>query len=455
VNDSKRKRHSLILEVLAKLQDGADIDTLTNALDSAPSRRTLQRRLKELVESGQIETTGGGKATRYRRVVRRDDDRYEAFVPLSSDSLEILRYIRQPLAARQPVTYDRDLLESYQPNETWYLDELTRTQLRRVGETGQEGLPAGTHGRAILDRLLIDLSWSSSRLEGNTYSRLDTKRLIEQGRAARGKDAIETQMILNHKRAVELLVDDVSEIGFNRYTLLNLHGLLSENLLPDPTASGRLRTRAVEIGHSVFQPTNVPQVIEEAFDQILEIATSIADPFEQSLFLMVHIPYLQPFEDVNKRVARVGANISMIKNNLCPLTFLDVPDRAYVDSVLGIYELGRVELMRDLFIWAYERSSRQYIKVKKSLEQPDPTRLQYREQVYEIVGKVVRQLHVQARDHVIAFAAEHVDAGDQERFVSLVLDDLKRLHEGVIARYRLRPSEFEAWRRAIRDRVNE
>ena len=103
-----------------------------------------------------------------------------------------------------------------------------------MGDTGQAALPAGTYGRAILDRLLIDLSWASSNLEGNTYTRLDTLELIRHGKVARGRAAIETQMILNHKSAIELLVENAGTVEFNRYTLLNLHSTLSENLLPNP-----------------------------------------------------------------------------------------------------------------------------------------------------------------------------------------------------------------------------
>jgi DNA-binding Lrp family transcriptional regulator len=449
MDESKVEIHQNILTLLARYGKWTDLETLSDALGLSCSRRTLQRRLRELIESGQIEVDRRGRSTRYRWIGA-PDGAYESFIPLSAESLEILKYVRRPLWARQPVAYERDLLDSYKVNKTWYLDEVSRSHLRRIGQTGKEGLPAGTHGRQILDRLLIDLSWSSSRLEGNTYSRLDTERLIEQGKIARGKDAQETQMILNHKRAIELLVEDADEIGFNRYTVLNLHGLLSENLLADSTASGRLRTRAVEIGHSVYQPTNVPQLLEESFDLILEKATGIGDPYEQSFFILVHIPYLQPFEDVNKRTARVAANISLVKHNLCLLTFLDVPERAFIDAVLGLYELGRIELLRDLFIWAYERSTHQYTQVKASLQDPDPMRLKYREQIYEVVGNMVRQLRVQARDDVRAYADRHIEEAERETFVSMVMDDLRRLHEGVIARYRLKPSEFAAWQSAIR-----
>src|SRR5262249_11173545 len=148
------------------------------------------------------------------------------------------------------------------------------------------------------NRLLIDLSWNSSRLEGNTYSLLDTRRLIDLGEEAEGKERLEAQMILNHKDAIEFLVRSAEDIGFNRYTILNLHGLLANNLLADPQAAGRLRHIGVGIDGSVFHPLEVPQVIEECFDQILATASAIADPFEQSFFVMVQLPYLQPFDDV-------------------------------------------------------------------------------------------------------------------------------------------------------------
>ena len=105
-----------------------------------------------------------------------------------------------------------------------------------------------------MNRLLIDLSWNSSRLEGNTYSLLDTTWLIELGEAVADRDRLEAQMIVNHKDAIEFLVNEAEEIDFNRFTILNLHGILAQNLLPDPGASGRLRQMGVGIGKSTFIP---------------------------------------------------------------------------------------------------------------------------------------------------------------------------------------------------------
>ena len=303
-----------------------------------------------------------------------------------------------------------------------------------------------------MDRLLIDLSWNSSRLEGNTYSLLETQRLLEQGENAEGKGAEETQMILNHKAAIELLADPAAEIGFNRYTLCNLHAMLAENLLPDPAAGGRLRTHAVAIAGSFFHPLEVPLAIEECFDQILATASAIEDAFEQAFFAMVQLPYLQPFEDVNKRVSRLAANIPLVQRNLGPLSFVDVPQSEYTSATLGVYELKRVDYLRDVFEWAYERSCARYSAVHQSLGEPDAFGLRHRERLKEVVGAVVRGgMDKKAAAAFVRREAQKLpDANDRKRFAEMAETELTSLHEGNFARYRLRPAEFAAWKKTWR-----
>ena len=193
---------------------------------------------------------------------------------------------------RVPVGYNQAFLEAYYPNETAYLPPELRDQLRKLGAPPDGDRPAGTFARDIMHRLLIDLSWASSQLEkGNTYSRLDTERLIEFGQVAEGKDVLETQMILNHKAAIELLLMEVYLVDFTPYTILSLHALLSDGLLEDSSACGRIRSRPVEIGGSVYRPITVPQRLEELFGIIFSMAREIRDPFEQAFFVMVHLPY--------------------------------------------------------------------------------------------------------------------------------------------------------------------
>ena len=151
---------------------------------------------------------------------------------------------------------------------------------------------------------------------------------------------------------------------------------LSDNLFPQ--ACGRVRSTAVDIVGTTYYPLDIPQLIDEYFQQILDTAAAIIDPFEQAFFVMVHLPYLQPFVDVNKRVSRLAANIPFIQNNLCPLSFIDVPDRAYIDGILGVYELNRIELLRDVFCWAYERSSLRYSVLRSGTRSiPSPAQEDY------------------------------------------------------------------------------
>ena len=166
---------------------------------------------------------------------------------------------------------------------------------------------------------------------------------------------------------------------------------------------------------SLRRNLEVPQLVAECFDQILASAAAIADPFEQAFFAMVQLPCLQPFDDVNKRVSRLAANIPLIKENLSPLSFEDVPRDLYTEAVLGVYELRRVELLRDVFIWACERSAARYAAVRQSLGEPDPFRMRHRSALREVVGAVVRERmnKKQATVHVSARARELVD--EQER----------------------------------------
>jgi hypothetical protein len=331
----------------------------------------------------------------------------------------------------------------------YYLTNTQRSRLMTLGQTAQGDQPAGTYARQILQRLLIDLSWNSSRLEGNTYSLLDTQRLLALGQAAADKSATDAQMILNHKEAIEFLVESAGEIGFNRYSITNLHGLLSNNLLPDPRASGRLRTHAVGIHRSVYTPLVIPQLIEENFDKLLAKADAIQDPFEQAFFGMVHIPYLQPFDDVNKRVSRLAANIPLNKQNLAPLSFVDVPQDLYIQGLLGVYELQDVALLRDVFLWAYERSCLRYAALRQSLGEPDPFRLRYRDDIRAQVTTIVIQgMKQPAARRQIESQAHQLPAADRAHFIEVVETELLSLHAGNIARYRIRPSEFVAWQAA-------
>ena len=441
---------------------GIGVEKIRSRLIKPLPPRTLQRRLQQLEQEDRIRSQGISKGKRYfpatpepftTLVLREDQPPLYAVksesnnIPLSAAAQEILDLISRPLMHRPPVGYDARFLNVYVPNKTAYLTEDMRAELSRLGQVGVSHLPAGTYVRQVMNRLLIDLSWNSSRLEGNTYSLLETERLLAGGEGAPGKKFEETQMILNHKAAIEMLADQADEIAFNRYTICNLHAVLSENLLFDRTACGRLRIRAVGISGTVYHPLQVPQQIEDHFMEILTKAEMIDDPFEQAFFAMVHLPYLQPFEDVNKRVSRLAANIPLVRRNLCPLSFVDVPQRDYVNGLIGVYELNRIEYLRDVFLWAYRRSAARYGAVLQTLGAPDPFRLRYRAQISELTrGAVLAPMDKgQAALWIAQQAKTIVGEMDRQRLIEEVEAELSSLHEGSIARHRLRPGEYRTW----------
>ena len=316
-------------------------------------------------------------------------DKTRIVIPVSDEGKAVREYVRRPRHEREPAGYEPEFLGNYTPNHTYYLPESIRRDLYLMGEIRESAPVGSTYQPEMVNRLLVDLSWASSRLEGNTYSLIDTQNLVVDGVFAAGKDRGEADMILNHKHAINMLLENAESLDYNMYTFLSLHHLLSDNLMGDPGDCGRLRQKIVEIGGSVYSPLGFPQQVEDYFRMFLDKARDIEDPFEQSFFTMVHLPYLQPFTDVNKRTARLGANIPLIKNKLCPLSFFEVPDRDYIEGNLGVYELNDTSLLKDVYVWAYERSCRRYNAIKRLDSSRDPYRTKYKQLLYSVTGKIV------------------------------------------------------------------
>lgn len=462
------KLETLILNLLAK-EPEVSIRSIAGVVgvsaDDDTERKAIQRALKSLEKKDLIAPRGSGRSRVYVRSehalaiqnvdpapetspAQGGDDSFRG-IELSSESKRFLNYVAQSTNERAPVGYDQDFLRAYQPNKSYYLSPEQRNRLLAVGQVEAVERPAGTYARNILTRLLIDLSWNSSRLEGNTYSLLETKRLIELGETASGKDVTEAQMILNHKSAIEYIVESAQEERITSQEIRSIHALLSENLLGDPAASGRVRSIAVAISGSTYVPLENPQMLRDCFDLFVEKVNEINDPFEQSLFSIVHLSYLQAFEDVNKRTARLVANIPLVRENLRPLSFTDVDQAAYVKALLVVYEKTDISLIRDLYVWAYHRSSQRYTAIQQAMGEPNLLKLRYRTAIQEIVRSIIlekvpgERVVDEIRDLI---QAHNIPEAEREEVFNLVENEFISLHDGNAARFKVRPSEFEAWK---------
>lgn len=444
---------SKIESAINRHADGFAKGQIAEIIDFTIEDKTLQRRLATLVDAGRILRKGQRKAARYYPAESLSSP-IKGQKELLSDSIfskssqSVLKFLEKPVYSRPSVSYKRSFLDDYIPNETIYVPKPLREQLLAQGVRFDTELAAGTYARQICQRLLIDLSYNSSRLEGNTYSQLDTQKLLEEGITAEGKIHEETVMIMNHKEAILFLVENAQDVELNSLTVRNLHNMLAQDLLANPEACGNIRSIEVNIGKSTYRPLANSHQLRELFELMLLKARQIEDPFEQSFFLLVHLSYLQAFEDVNKRTSRLSCNIPFIKKNLCPLSFVDVSREDYTAALLAIYELNDIAPMLELYQWAYLRSCQQYAVARQSIGEIDTFRIQYRQQRKDVMGEVVRQkLHGQDAEALIASFCAKAEIDNTDKFIAMALADLDALHAGAIIGLGITEAQLEEWQK--------
>ena len=342
--------------------------------------------------------------------------------------------------------YDNRFVDDYVPNQSSLLPPALAADLFHAGRSpGQQ--PAGTYAREVLEQLLIDLSWSSSHLEGNNKSLLDTRILFERGEQAGPLDN-DTVMLLNHKDAIEFMVNAVPNEGITVPVIVDLQAKLMKDLLKDSRDIGSIRRRVVNIDGSVYVPSNIPVLLEEKLASVVDKTRQIRNPIEAAFFLWVNLAYLQPFADGNKRTSRLCANIPLMLYNCAPLSFLDVARSDYATALLGVYEQCKVDAAVELFEFIYRRSVQKYSVLRESLAAPDPLRTRYRLSLNDIMQWVV----MFGRPLQDAFAALHIDPKDQAGLHEIASIELNHLETYNCARYNLTRSATQAWINAERPR---
>lgn len=381
------------------------------------SERSAQRKIKELLALGEVEFSQKVGQKNYYKIVKKTN------LPTNGFS-----------------NYQKAFLDNYIPNKTQFIDGAENLKLLKL-ITPQHQVDLETYSLRIYERLMIDLSWASSALEGNTYSLLETEKLILENEIAQGKNNLETQMILNHKEAIKFLILNKKELEITPYVIKSIHALLSENIIRNKSAQGAVRTIPVGITGTTYTPLALPQLLEEEFDIFLKKASEIINPIEQSFFILVFISYIQFFEDLNKRTSRISCNISFIKNNLIPISFKDIDKDNYLLALKNIYEFNDVSALEEIFIKSVEKSAQDYSRIVSTLITPSDVQIKYREEIKSLVRECV--LEKKAPNKV---KLTHLPPDISQQVVEEVQSELKNLHEGSLIRFGLKLSEFEEWK---------
>ncbi len=334
---------------LARLTESEWIgaNDVLDALPTAVERTTVFRDIQKLVAEKIIEQQGEAKGRTYR---------------LRKDSLPFLRWeMSQPPAARAKVPYDSRIIEAYEPNKTFWLSKHQRAKLASFSKF--DGSVDDASYRRVMSSLLIDLSYASSRLEGVRITWLDAKNLVELGDRPEGLTEKEYRIVMNHKEAIQFVCENRLNFGPAKRDLLDVHKLLSTDLLGNPADEGQVRHAPVFFTESSYQPLSIPHVLNEQVEKYCSKVAQIKDPFEQAFFTMAMVPYLQPFQDGNKRTSRLCMNIPLLKNSLAPFSFAQINRHDYMFGLISFYERGRTEFLAEAFFDAYAKSAPKYAEL--------------------------------------------------------------------------------------------
>jgi Fic family protein len=336
------ERQQKIIDVF--LESPSETRAVGDFVDFGVERTTVFRDIKKLVQTGLL--LSEGKAYR----VNTDSDAY-------------LRWdLSRAPHHREPVRYNPKLLGDYQPNSTFLLSDEQLLLLEHAGKVG--GVDKAKEKEKLYERvlasLLIDLTHASSNLENVNISWLDTKTLIEFGERPAGFTEQQMRIVLNHKEAISYLKEHGAKLSFAKRDLLDIHSLLIQGLLGDPSAVGALRSVVVRFDDSKYLPPDNPHQLKEIFDEFCEKVDAITNPYEQAFFAMVFISYIQPFQDGNKRTSRIAMNIPFVKHALAPFSFSDIRGRDYTFGLLAFYERGRHSFLANAFTLAYQKSAARY-----------------------------------------------------------------------------------------------
>lgn len=308
-------------------------------LTKAPSDSTMKRLLSAAVKEGNIETAGRGPATKYKLTP-------QAHVTMPWD---LATYFDKDIDEREvQESFNFDLIRDVLPKVKIFtkeeLEVLNAAQMEF--EKNTEGMTELEY-RKEMERLGVDLSWKSSQIEGNTYSLLETERLLKDKQTASGKTKEEAIMLLNHKDALDFVLDVpdyLKELSVHR--IEDIHSILTKELEVDRN----IRHRRVGITGTNYRPLDNEFQIREALEDTCTLVNGKDNVFEKALLTLVLLSYIQAFVDGNKRTARITSNAILIANGYCPISFRTVDSIDYKKAMLMFYEQNNIAAFKKIFI---------------------------------------------------------------------------------------------------------
>lgn len=318
-------------------------------LISKLSYATVKRILTKLISDDLISTTGKGKGTKYLIAPA-----YELFYPINAEEYFKKEIDERPIKDSFNLSLIRDVLSKVKLFTDYELENLNNLQ-----KTYEENIFQLTESeyKKELERLAIDLSWKSSQIEGNTYSLLETERLLKEKETAEGKSKDEAIMLLNHKEAIDFIIENPDYLTpVTTSKIEDIHSILIKDLGIDRN----IRKRRVGISGTNYRPLDNEYQIKEALTDMCTLVNNCKNEFEKALFLLVLLSYIQPFGDGNKRTARIISNAMLISNKYCPVSFRTVDSVEYKKAMLIFYEQNNITAFKKIFINQFEFAVKTY-----------------------------------------------------------------------------------------------
>lgn len=343
--------HAKFKEILEYVKENPSISSkeIFDGITIALSYTTVKRFLSKLISDNLILSIGEGRGRKY--II---SPVYQLFYPTDAEEYFENEIDEREIKGSFNFSLIKEILSKINLFTSAELDYLNNLQKKY-----EENISKLSHSEYSkeLERLAIDLSWKSSQIEGNTYSLLETERLLKEKETAAGKAKDEAVMLLNHKEAIDFIIANTNYISpLTIASIEDIHSILAKELGIDRN----LRRRRVGISGTNYQPLDNEFQIKEALNDMCELINSRENVFEKALLLLILISYIQPFGDGNKRTARIISNAILIGNNYCPISFRTIDSLEYKKAMLLFYEQNNLTAFKNIFINQYEFAVKTY-----------------------------------------------------------------------------------------------